>query len=70
MTDYYAPQGGLPNQTEPLTDRAIVHEQTPGMDEDPRLGSREAHCGLRHDLRAIQCRGGTGRRQRSSRGRA
>lgn len=26
MTDYYAPQGGLPNQTELLTDRAIVTE--------------------------------------------
>ena len=58
-TYFYAPTGGLPPQTQLLTDRAVVkeaytvipqgraarhrHEQPARLDQDPRLDHRPAH---------------------------
>ena len=73
MSNYYSPEGGLPPQTQLLTDRAVVKEaytvipkgvlrdivtsQPPRLDQNPRLDHRPAHRRLRHHLLAAD-RGG------------
>ena len=80
---YYTPPGGLPAQTELLTDRAIVTEaytvipkgvlrdivtsNLPGFTRHPLVDPRASDRGIRDDVLAAHRRDRTGRRRRATR---